>query len=243
MSQTLQNIGEASASWAKTLGLDCRFQETCESTNDWGKKEKVDTDFCLYVTNHQTKGRGRGSNDWTDRGSGDYFLSTWSYPLNQPPQHITAPLFGLAVFTAARSCWPSLEWSLKAPNDIYICDRKIGGLLIETIQQGNQSLLLMGLGMNVLSYPESIPSSGCLTDSHGLGGSIEPDKWNQFMTMLYENLNSASKDCLKTELSQGHRESLVEALNLNPLRPGLILEVSSNGDIVMEKQTLHWTEL
>ena len=243
MSQTIENVGSATESWAKGAGLDCRFQESCDSTSDWAKSEKVESGVCLYLTNHQTKGRGRGNNDWTDLGEGKYLLSTWSFPLGQPPQHITAPLFGLAVFEAARDCWPSLEWSLKAPNDIYISDKKVGGLLMETILQGDRSLLLAGFGLNVLSAPESVPTAGCLTDTNGVGGELEPDRWNQFLTSLFENLKQASQDCQKQELTQGHRESLVEALNFNPVRPGLVLEVSANGDIVMEKQTLHWTEL
>ena len=90
-------------------------------------------DLVLFLAAHQTNGRGRGANHWLDTGAGESLLSTWSLSVSSPPQAITGPRIGLALFAAATHAWPSLKFGLKAPNDLYLDGQKVAGLLVETV--------------------------------------------------------------------------------------------------------------
>ena len=46
--------------------------------------------------------------------------------------------------------------SVKLPNDLIVCKKKICGILQETIQHNNQSYLIIGLGINLVNSPKII---------------------------------------------------------------------------------------
>ena len=71
-------------------------------------------------------------------------------------QPTLSPLVGLALYKACSGTWPFLNWNLKAPNDLYISNKKVAGLLIETVTQGDDIRLLVGLGLNVLATPDQV---------------------------------------------------------------------------------------
>ena len=127
------SIYETTAEWAVTAGLVCISIPEITSTNDLAKDQAFEETeaLSLYVTDHQTKGRGRGVKTWTDDEEGTALLSSWSFLLLKAPQPVLAPTLGLALFKAAQSTWLGLPWSLKAPNDLYLGDKKIAGLTNE----------------------------------------------------------------------------------------------------------------
>src|SRR5262249_28071101 len=145
------------------------------STNDQSKEEasSIGPEPKLYLAAHQTHGRGRGKNTWSDTGAGESLLSSWSFQLAGPAQAITGPPLGDALYRSACAIWPSLEWSLKAPNDLYLGPSKVAGLLVEAVSQGDSHRLIVGLGMNVLNHPRAIANSTHLGLSFGESGLAE----------------------------------------------------------------------
>lgn len=174
--------------------------------------------------------------------SGSSLLSTWCWSLDQSPQHITAPLFGLALYRAAKTTWPSLEWSLKAPNDLYLGVTKVAGLLVETVSfTPDRFCLLVGLGFNVLTKPENIDHAGCLADN--LGNNLTADKWFSFLNTLFSQWQWAAQACLKKELKSTWSQELLIALNANPLKKDIILEISPQADLITDNETISWYSL
>src|SRR5580698_4834267 len=123
----MKSVFDTTELWAKQRNLMTQTFEEIGSTNDEAKNEASDLDeeAKLYLTAHQTHGRGRGKNTWLDTGAGENLLSSWSFHLDQPPQSITGPRIGEALFRAVHSAWPTLPWSLKAPNDLYLKEHKM----------------------------------------------------------------------------------------------------------------------
>ncbi|MCB0408097.1 MAG: hypothetical protein KDD34_07835 [Bdellovibrionales bacterium] len=244
MDEQLINVGKSTKLWAQANEIPCQFLEECKSTSDWAKEAyQIHHELEIFISNHQTHGRGRGNNEWIDNNKGKNLLSTWCFQVSQPPQPITSPLIGLAVYGAARTTWPSLDWSLKAPNDLYLGDKKAAGILLESVSRGSMHQVFIGFGMNVLAQPENIPHSTFLTSELGTGNDISTFKWDEFLSQLIGHFNHALNMCTKSLLSEEAREGLVRALNRNPIRPGLILEISPEGDLVLEKETIPWQTL
>lgn len=241
----MSSVTEWAITWAKANGIDLWFEHVTESTNDIAKVEafKRTAPCSLFLTAHQTKGRGRGSNSWQCSARGGNLLCTWLFPLETSPQHVSGPLLGLALFEAVQQCWPNLEWSLKAPNDLYLGAKKIAGLLAESVQQGQRYALLIGLGFNISSHPEDLDDATHLLSQDGIGADLSAEKWTEFLSALHQQLSLAVQSCTETQLDNARQERLLWALNANPRKAHRVVEVSALGDIVTESGTIPWRSL
>jgi BirA family biotin operon repressor/biotin-[acetyl-CoA-carboxylase] ligase len=239
---SVKSIFEATQSWAAQRDLAMSAYHEIGSTNDEAKLGASDLgdEPKLYLAGHQTKGRGRGTNSWLDTGAGESLLSSWSFHLPSAPQAITGPRIGDALYRSAEAVWPTFDLSLKAPNDLYLGNRKIAGLLIETVSQGSFHRLIIGLGMNMLNHPRAIAhATHFISQSvdHGLG----EDEWYQFLDVLLGQFKIALHDVMLPALSTEVRTSLLKALNAWPLKQESFINLSPQGDLVTKSGTIPWT--
>ena len=239
----LQSITDTTNNWAGQREIKVEFAMETTSTNDDAKDAALSEteDLVIYLTAHQSQGRGRGINHWLDTGAGESLLSTWSLAVQSPPQAITAPRVGLAVLHAVSQTWPSLNWSLKAPNDLILNGKKCGGLLVETVSDGSRHRLLIGLGFNILNHPRKFNEATHL--SPALTQPLEEGEWFQFLDELKDALTSALLDIQKPELSEATCKQLMQALNANPAAKFSVTKVTPRGDLVHKGGTISWTEL
>lgn len=240
-------IGQVTQAWAKQNSLSVEYSLELDSTNDLAKKEAfekkaLEESFILYVTENQTQGRGRGEHHWTSPRAGESLLSTWSFQIPYQPQPILVPLMGLALYRALLATWPYLSLSLKAPNDIFIGNKKCAGLLIETITQGDETRLLVGLGLNVISFPNSEPGATSLAHEMPEGAALLGEDYVQFLDrFLLEVTQVISKE--DTELSLSDQQALKYALNKFPGLTEKIVNISAEGSIHYPNHIVAWTEL
>lgn len=241
-------IGEVSKRWATNNHLYVHHEQSLTSTNDLAKAKSFDEallsePLCLFLTDHQTAGRGRSKNSWVNTEPGSALLSSWSYLLKARPQPTTACLVGLAVHRALSATWPFLEWSIKAPNDIYIDTKKVAGILLESILQGDQVRLIVGLGINVLSSPKSVPTASSILESLPIGAPLLGQDWTACLDRLLFEITDAVSHC-EDFLSSSDQLSLLKALNDNPNLEEAYERVEANGTLVLESgKTVNWWEL
>lgn len=197
-------------------------------------QNRIGTFEKVYFCDTQTSGRGQGTNSWSNPAIGTSLLSTWVFALKVlPPPYLTLKV-GLALARASHATWPKLAWSLKAQNDLYLHDKKVAGLLLETISQGTSYKLLIGLGFNILSKPSEIAHATCLNEH--LNYSIEQGEWMQFLSRLFMELQFLFQSSLEPQkirindvevendnfnvnhfaINQTEKESLIYYLNKNP---------------------------
>lgn len=237
------NISELCLKWAQQNQIPAkRFVETT-STNDIAKKEAFNNFYSLYVADFQTHGRGRGEHHWESPPPGSGLLSSWVFTLEQSPQHITSPLVGLALFEALQEVWPSLAWSIKPPNDLYLNGKKMAGLLVESLAQGDSYRLIIGIGMNIFAKPKGIDDGTCLVSEDGLAEPFKEETWFQVLSLLYSKWQIACRDCTQHQLNSSHIERLLNAINLFPHKKEPFLEVSESGHLISESQTIPWYNL
>ncbi|XIF19456.1 MAG: biotin--[acetyl-CoA-carboxylase] ligase [Acetilactobacillus jinshanensis] len=134
--------------------------EQIDSTQTYSFKHPIVAPH-LVIADHQTQGRGqRGHHFYSPKSSGIYMTIT--LPAKQrfvkKPGVLTAGL-GVAVAKALQP-YVDKRIHLKWMNDIYINQRKCGGLLVETHSSDDNSIrsFVIGIGLNLYtrSFPKSI---------------------------------------------------------------------------------------
>ena len=119
-----------------------------------------DQEPCLLVAEHQTRGRGRLGRDWQSRPAASLTFSLL-LPLAPADWAGLSLAVGLAIAEALDPAPPgdgAPRIGLKWPNDLMIADdpgpgRKLGGILIETVNVGHRRMCVVGVGLNILPQP------------------------------------------------------------------------------------------
>ena len=70
----INSVLDTTVNWALQREFTVHSSAQTGSTNDDAKAAALreSSDFVLYVTGHQSSGRGRGANTWLDTGSGNW---------------------------------------------------------------------------------------------------------------------------------------------------------------------------
>jgi BirA family biotin operon repressor/biotin-[acetyl-CoA-carboxylase] ligase len=111
----------------------------------------------LVVAEEQTAGRGRGANRWwTARGSLAFSLlfdpAGWGLTPQPVPERSLA--IGVAVVDAVRPRLQNHELGLHWPNDVFAGGRKISGVLVDVLPDGQH---VIGVGINVNNAFQNAP--------------------------------------------------------------------------------------
>ena len=131
------------------------FLESVESTNDEIKNlsQNKKTSIALF-SEEQTNGKGRSSNKWLSQ-KGDLtcsFFVSENFNLNDLGK--INIMISVCILDALKEIFMNLEVKVKWPNDLYIGEKKLGGILLETkVSRGNIINLIIGVGINLTSSP------------------------------------------------------------------------------------------
>lgn len=240
-------IGLVSHEWAKTQKIKSFYFKQIDSTNLRAKNEAFTDDtlneqMTLYFADSQTEGRGRGTNKWNSTRDGAQLLSTWSFMLQDHVLPTLSPLVGLALFKACTATWPFLNWNLKAPNDLYLNDRKVAGLLIETVSQASDIRLLIGLGLNVIASPEDVPTSTSLVAELSKQTPLLAQDWISFLERFLFEVSIAIQMAAEP-LDSTVCASLKFALNQSPILKEKFISIDGQGNLYTANKKTNWSEL
>lgn len=121
-----------------------------DSTNTYAKNHFDELpDGSLVVARHQTAGRGRRGRAWLSP-PGTNFAGTVLLKRLEDGFHAGC-LLGVATLSVLREVAPEVPLYLKWPNDIYVEERKLAGLLSESVRfgQGRITGVVSGIGVNL----------------------------------------------------------------------------------------------
>ncbi len=229
--------------WAESKNLSHQYFPEIESTNDVAKNEflKLNKPFNLYLSDHQTRGRGRNQSSWQNLAGGEILLSTWCFRTDKALQPLLTPRLGLALFESLFDTWP-VELPLlriKAPNDLYVGEKKLSGILVEVSQQGSNTDVFIGLGLNVLGKPKIDQPTTCLQDF------VEnpKDNWFSFCDRLLEKWQDVLEISDQAELTKIEQEKLLKALNVGLPAEKKYLNVSAKCDLSTRETKVSWMDL
>jgi len=131
-------------------------EERLASTNTTlldGARDGVFAPGTVLAAEEQTAGRGRLDRAWSaDRGKSLTFSVFVENPLPSRPGFVS---IGSALSVAkAIEDLTAIETAIKWPNDIYVGEGKVAGILAEGFQSGGIFYVVVGMGVNVNSTPE-----------------------------------------------------------------------------------------
>ncbi|MGD0340638.1 MAG: biotin--[acetyl-CoA-carboxylase] ligase [Bacteroidales bacterium] len=228
------------------IGSDLVYFEELTSTNSHASlmlKEGLTAEGCVLLTDFQTSGKGRAGNRWESERGKNLLISIILYPKFIRPEDqffiSMAISLGICDFADNYIGGSKIKW----PNDIYINDDKIAGILIEnSILGGTLENTIAGIGLNInqVEFPSSVPNPVSLSiitgKEYDRGVCLE-----QLLACLdfrYEQLSSGKLKELENEylsrlywLNKWHYYRSEERLFR-----GMIRGISANGRLIIEEE-------
>ncbi len=136
------------------VGKNLIFLPSCHSTNDIANEiiqNKEFIDGTVILTDHQTAGRGQRGNQWESRSGQNLLMSIilkTAYLSLEKSFDLSITVAVSVLETLKSFNLPNL--SIKWPNDLYINQKKTGGILIENSISGNKIRhSIVGIGINI----------------------------------------------------------------------------------------------
>lgn len=144
------------------LGKKVEFLPECHSTNEEmmarAKQGLLQEGHVIY-TDYQQKGKGQRGNAWISAPGENLLFSLYLQPdyLLPGQAYYLNIISGLAVAEAI-ALTAGITAEIKWPNDVYGSDRKICGILVETIiDRGTVEGAVVGIGVNVNQSHFALP--------------------------------------------------------------------------------------
>jgi len=135
--------------------------DSVDSTNDYAKSLKNISVPNIVIANEQTKGKGRlGRSFHSPASKGIYMSIAFEPDFGIDKAMLITTVSALAVckaFETAVGIGPKIKWV----NDIYLRDKKVGGILTEAesnFETGKIAKIIIGIGINCFEqvFPDEI---------------------------------------------------------------------------------------
>ena len=155
----------------ETLCKKRKFEyfDVIDSTNLY-LKNNVSDSMPVAVSDCQTMGRGRLGRSFYSHG-GIYFSVPYKFTSDEKYLSFLTLSAGLAVRQAIKNV-TGLGAFIKWPNDIYLNNRKICGILVETLVSGSDVTAVVGVGINTdtSDFPDDINNKAGSLNLKSFGG-------------------------------------------------------------------------
>lgn len=218
------------------------FLETIESTNSFLKTNPFPNRTIAYTFN-QTKGKGRNQKNWTDFKDKNIALS---YLLKSNPSFNNITWFiatcSLSLINILKKLKIKNFW-IKWPNDIYINENKLAGILAESIwKSGKIEKIIIGIGININCTENDLKK----LDNKATSILIESGS-NQNLNIFFNNFKDELSFWLDLLINKKNINKIrktwlqyckilnkkVEWLNGNTKETGIIKDINKNGSLII----------
>ena len=150
------------------LGKDIHFLPDCHSTNDialQALRQKEAYEGSIFITNHQTRGKGQRGNTWETKPGENLTFSLVLQPhfLDLSEQFLLNMAISNAIRQGMQEYIPQLQ--VKWPNDLVVPGvGKIGGILIENlVGSKGWEYAVVGIGININQIQFASPQATSLS--------------------------------------------------------------------------------
>ena len=177
--------------------------DVTDSTNHW-LKEHGEGEM-VVVAEYQTAGKGCGTNSWESERGKNLTFSMMIYPEGIPANeqfHITE-VTSVALCETLEHYIYNNKVEIKWPNDIYVGDKKICGMLIENRLQGStikDSIIGIGLNVNQMEFRSDAPNPVSIRQLTGQENDLE--------ALLHQFLAAFERVSVSKTTSHDYRERL-----------------------------------
>ncbi|MHC1778994.1 MAG: biotin--[acetyl-CoA-carboxylase] ligase [Bacteroidales bacterium] len=184
------------------MGSFIKWYDTIDSTNSEAIRqfEQCD-DFTVYAAKYQTGGRGQKGTKWESETGKNLTFSLIIKPSNLKArtQFVISQIVTVGLKNYLNSA--GIDAKIKWPNDIYVGDRKICGILIESFLSGDRlsgSVIGIGLNVNQRAFLSDAPNPVSMSIITGKEYNLEDElqELTNHINNLYNNyiINSIDGD-------------------------------------------------
>ena len=199
---------------------------------------------CVIITDHQTAGKGTDTNTWESERGKNLTFSIILYPeLAADQQFILNKAISLGIYDFLISILPDHKVSIKWPNDLYIEDKKVCGILIQNSVMGNKfEYMVVGIGLNVNQehFTSKAPNPVSLKITTGVEYNLNEIlqqllhsvfyRYNRIKTGTTEKIENDYQQALY-RLEEWH-EYMVNGIRVN----SKITATNAYGQLILEKE-------
>jgi BirA family biotin operon repressor/biotin-[acetyl-CoA-carboxylase] ligase len=197
----------------------------------------------VVTASYQAAGQGLGGTTWFSEPGKNLLMSVMFNPdfLLVKKIYLISKAIALAIkdFLAEENIYAKIKW----PNDIYVEEKKICGVLIENSLRGNvvlQSICGLGLNVNQEIFPKEIPNPVSMKQITGFTYSIDECRIKlcrqlekRYLQIKDQNFNLINNDYLKSL----HRFYEMETYEADSERfSARIIDVEDEGRLVIKKE-------
>lgn len=249
MTTDIQSAADLLAACEGTLVRDIEFHREHPSTNDRALAlagSATESQLPLLVlADEQTAGRGRGSNVWwATRGALTFSLLVNPAKLGIPTERwgTTSLATAMAVARTLLEFAPESEVAWKWPNDVYVGNRKICGILLE-VPSMSPPRMVIGVGLNGNNEMDAESSGDLCSNAISLATIMgQPcslsQVLNRFLTSFADVVSELQKDPLHLSRLWAERDYLmsrsIELQVGTRTIKGIALGIGSDGAIRVE---------
>ena len=203
--------------------------DSLPSTNDEVARQAAlgaDEGLCVIAA-EQTAGRGRLQRSWASPKNAGLYLSILLRPaFDQQSWPLITFVAALAVNDALLQCC-NLKTDIKWPNDVLSNDRKLCGILAETIETSVGRAVIVGIGINVSknSFPVELETVATSVETE-TGRAMAPDELLEFL------LGAFSKHYQTLQQSGGNETIVREVSARSSYASNKRIRVNVDGSLV-----------
>lgn len=225
------------------------YLDETESTNNYAKEHITEIeDKVVVYTSKQTCGRGRFDRTWVDLGSENIYMSI----VLKPAEEMQKNFSNLTQYTALKlaetfekyGVIPQIKW----PNDILINNKKISGILAETVFRKNKlNGIVIGVGINLNANKEDFIKIEKLATSLNIEIGKDVDK-QKFLDDFNNNFFNKYEKFLEQGFSliKNDYEKYINFIgkeitinNLNDKVTGIAEKITDNGALIINNREFY----
>jgi BirA family biotin operon repressor/biotin-[acetyl-CoA-carboxylase] ligase len=227
------------------IGQKIIHLDTVDSTNNYTanlQKEGKIQHGTVILADEQSAGRGQRGASWTSSAGENLLLSIYLAPdnLSVVDQPALTHFISLSLIDFLRKI--GISGKIKWPNDIYVNDQKIAGILIEnSIRSSRISETIIGVGLNVnqtVFDGVNATSIKRQSDQHYPINDVL-FSWIQEMNIVWAELSKGNLEMLKSRYKQELYLLNEPAIysDVTGEFEGIVRDVDDNGYLFLEKDT------
>lgn len=223
-----------------------KYFDSVPSTNTLLKESAVngETENTIFVTEHQTQGRGRlGKTFFSPKGCGIYL----SYLIR--PDVLAKDAFFITVAAAVAMVRAlrevlNIKTQIKWVNDIYSGDKKLCGILTESAfsPDGKLDYAVLGIGINIKNPPDGYPEEFAYktTNLENIAGKITNAQKCELMASFINNFDILFCDNSKAYVKEYKEASCllgreIEILSGEHMGFAKAIDIDESANLVVQK--------
>ena len=218
--------------------------ECLASTNDTAKELGIDgaKENTIVIAKSQTNGRGRLTRSFFSPEDSGIYMSILLRPeINKENIYLITPAAAVAVACAIDEICGK-ETKIKWVNDIFISDKKVCGILCESIFLNDSFFSVLGIGINLYTPKNQFPE-----ELKNIAGAVfkeapEKDIREKLIAKIIDNFNSIYKRLENKNFVNCYREkSNLIGENISYQKDGntinaKVLDIDDNAHLIVKTE-------